>query len=80
MERKKNLWHFWQIICDTPVVSSTSDDKTDDNVIITPLVIMSNSVVLRSAAGFQISSASPKGVVGNNVGFYEAQSPPKFMV
>ena len=60
-------------------MSSTSDDKTDDNVIITPLVIMSNSVVLRSAAGFQISSASPKGVVGNNVGFYEAQSPPKFM-
>ena len=61
-------------------MSSTSDDKTDDNVLITPLVIMSKSVVLRSATGFQISSASPKGVVGNTVGFYEAQSPPKFMV
>ena len=41
---------------------------------------MSKSVVLRSTTGFQISSAGPKGVVGNTVGFYEERSPPKFMV
>ena len=45
---KTSRWHFWQIICDTPVIFCciTSDNRTDDNVCKNSLLFFPKMLIL----------------------------------
>ena len=45
---KTSRWHFWQIICDTPIIFCciTSDHRTDDNVFKNSLLFFPRTLIL----------------------------------
>ena len=92
---KTSRWHFWQIICDTPIIFCciTSDDRTDDNVfknsllffpktliLDQPLVLKSILQILQKSLGTMLVSFSGVFIPGLLLGNTAANYPANFVL